>query len=301
MSSPLALFISPGRSGTQWAAARLRAGYGGSAEVLHEQIGPEYRPKVTLRTGRYQELIDAVEPLRCHLEFIRATVERGKPYIEAGWPVFSWIPWFIERYASHVRLVHLTRHPVQFAYSLQSHGYHSDTRADWYVRYAQLDPYDPGILHTEYRDRWASLTGFEKCLFQWIELNEYALELRRTYPDVPFLHVRMEDLVGNAGRLRELGEFLGLPPAPPADETDLRKRVDEFQHRMDRIVDPRRIHDHPAALRLAAEFGYDVDDVDLRAVRRRYQRPWTERLARSVRRVARRLTRLYGRAPAPAH
>ncbi|WP_119462693.1 hypothetical protein [Rhodospirillaceae bacterium SYSU D60014] len=283
MSSVLAFFLSPGRSGTQWITDVLRRDYSDIAEVVHEPVTHNYRPKSTLRTGRFADAIEQSDELRQHLARIETLLQSGRSYIETGWPAFAWIPYFMDKYQPAIRLVHVTRHPVYFALSMETHGfYNPDTRNDGYVQHAQLDPTDPGVLHKEYGDRWNGLSRFEKCLFQWLEIHAYALELHRKHPDVPFLRLRMEDLTASNAAWAEMTHFLGLPARGAKAQAPRRGPVDRYKYRRDAISDPTLIFNHPAVLKLAAEFGYDPYDFDRSEIAGRYQRPWHQRTLKSI-------------------
>jgi hypothetical protein len=269
----LTVFLSAGRSGTQWLAKTFSETYPDLAEVVHEPILFHYRPKATLRCKNYDETIRKVAPLRKHLANIDQILQSGRNYVEAGWPVFSWIPYFHERYRSQLRLVHLTRHPVYFACSQTTHNYYRPiVRKDGYVRYAQLEPRDPGILHKEYQQIWSKLSAFEKCLFQWLEVHEYAFEIEQKQPDTPILRVRMEDLFNPqhdalAGVLR----FLQLPGDRMADKGWAQRVIDKYQWKTKVDFDVAKIHDHPPVIKLAKKMGYDVNDYDLNRIEERYR------------------------------
>lgn len=283
MSSVLAFFLSPGRSGTQWVTDVLRRDYPDIAEVLHEPVIHHYRPKSTLRTGAFTDTIERSDELRRHLSRVEDLLQSGRSYIETGWPAFSWIPYFIDKYQPIIRLVHVTRHPVYFALSMETHGfYNPDVRNDGYVQHAQLDPMDPGVLHKEYGDRWSTLSRFEKCLFQWLEIHAYALELERNHPDVPFLRLRMEDLTASHRTWVQMLEFLELPIRCTDAGNRRSEPVDKYKYKRDAISDPTLVSRHPAVLELAAEFGYDPYDFDRNRIMDRYRRPWHHRTLKNI-------------------
>jgi hypothetical protein len=192
-------FLSvPGRTGTQWIGNRLARHYGDLALVEHEPIHADYAPRRALRAADLDALAGELPVVAHQLEHIGAVLAANRDYIEAGWCVYPWVPWFIGRYPGQVRLVHFTRHPVRFACSMETHGfYHPELRDDGYTRDAQLEPTDAGVKYINYQQRLGRMCPFEKCLYQWLEVNAFALELRYSYPDVPYLHIRSASMNGS--------------------------------------------------------------------------------------------------------
>jgi hypothetical protein len=99
----------------------------------------------------------------------------------------------------------------------------------------------------------------------------------------------MEELLDRESpQLRELAEFLELPPrAGLADSLD--DRVDAVSRRTELDIEWREIHNHRQTVKLAASFGYSLDDIDGAALRRRYRwplwlrlRPWLAKLRRRL-------------------
>jgi len=271
-STSVVVFVTTGRCGTQWLAANLTKLYPDGAVVTHEPIGPHYRCREFFRAYDRLSEMAAVPAIGEHLDEVAQIVDRAA-YVETGWPVFSAVPLFIERFGGRVRLVHLTRHPVPTAISHMVHQtYGGSPRIDGYTQLAALDACCPGVYQTELAERWDELTPYEKTLFWWTEVHLYADELRERYPSVPFHRVKAESLLGGeSGALADLCSFMGLPFR---DELAHRtaERVDEWPHRTDIEFDWRLIHRHPRAAEVAARLGYDVTDVDAEGLAQRYRR-----------------------------
>jgi hypothetical protein len=148
---PFLYVISTGRCGTQWLASGLGQIYADRAVVEHEPLGPDYRPKETLRSPERLAELAARPPLAEHLARIDRVL-REKPFIECGWPAFAAVPLFIERYGRHLRLVHLVRHPVPTALSYLTHKFHRPAeKEDEFVKLTQLEPFDAGIVHRQHQ------------------------------------------------------------------------------------------------------------------------------------------------------
>lgn len=288
----LIVFLSPGRCGTQFFATYLRDAAADRAVVRHEPLRAQYAPKLTLRAPDLDRLLPSYPPVQRHFEKITRIIEAGRVYVETGWPVFSWIPWFLERFGDQALAVHLTRNPMRFAFSLASHGFFSPelrlARAsangapvlpDLYPQLAELHPNDPGVKHHDYAEQWDSLNPVEKSLFQWLEVNTWAEELKAAHPD-RFVTFRAEDALaqpeilsdGIIARRPRLADVFRDRPAPPGVVDKYRMtgltleagRVNERTLGFD--VDSLRYS--PAVAQLATQYGYSMDVEEVGIARR---------------------------------
>lgn len=289
------LFLATPRSGTQWLAKSLGRVYGDLALVEHEPADYEYEPRKTLRSDDQRALL-RVPVIDEHVGRIREALASGRHYVEVGFPAFAAVPLFADLFGSHLRIVHLMRHPVSTAASMVTHGWYQPRRSHDLGRQVAVTPRDPGVVQIEYEDRWPTMDPFEKCLFYWTEVHLYALEVERRFTTIPFLRLRFEDLFsGTQQTLPPLTAFMGLPWR---DElVDLaQERVDRWHAKTHRILPWRRVEEHAGALDLARRFGYSLADVDPSRIKRRYQRypnRFRQRLARIRKKLA--LRRRLGR------
>jgi hypothetical protein len=254
--------ISTGRGGTQWLAEVLRCAAGDTAVVAHEPLGDDY-PQRAMLAARHPDNLDAedAEPLLDHVASIEQTLIT-KPYIECGHPLWSSLPYLLERFSGRVRVIHLVRHPVPTAWSWLTQRAYCPPLAPHLPERMLLSPFDDGIRFTAFRERWPSLTPYEKSLFYWAEVNAFALHLQTTV-GVPRMRCRIEDLSRGEG-LAELLAFTGLDSQPPAFAP-----VDKF-HFLATACDPRLIERHPEVLEVARAVGYDPLQFDESDLRRRY-------------------------------
>jgi hypothetical protein len=250
---PIVMFLSTGRCGTQWLTAGLRELYP-DIEVEHEPIGPLYAPRRYFRRYDEPEAILQVAEVRAHVE----RIER--------WPTLA------RRVPDRLRIVHLTRHPIPTALSHLAHNsYAGSARDDAYTRLATLGPSDPNVFQPQYAELWAELTPYEKCLFWWTEVNLLGLELPERLERIPSLRVASERILrGERAELAPLLEFMQL------DWNDCwlalaGRTVDRWHHHTDLYVHPEAIQRHPVSVETARALGYELDDVDIDAMRARYQ------------------------------
>lgn len=272
-SHGIGLVISTGRCGTQWLAKTLGDLYGDAARVAHEPLGPYYKPRAFFRSYGDLTAMTKERQIAAHLDEVEATLETHD-YIETGWPLFPAVPLFIDRFPGRVRIVHLTRHPVPTSISHMVHQcYGGSPRDDDYTRLATLDPFCPGVLQSDHRDAWESLSPYERCLFWWTEVHLWAEEIRDLYPDVPLLRLKSEAML--AGDERSLKGLLELLRLPYSNEVAARTRrpVDRWNHQTELEFDWRKVFEHRTTLDVAARLGYLIDDVDEAALERRYKGP----------------------------
>ncbi|MPZ71868.1 MAG: hypothetical protein GEU74_01340 [Nitriliruptorales bacterium] len=266
------VFLSTGRCGTQSLATHLGEVYSDLAVVAHEPIGPDYRCREFFRAYDGVHAMSGDPVIAAHLSHIDC-VARHRTYVETGWPLFSAIPLFVDRFGERLRIVHLTRHPVPTAISHMVHKtYAGSPRVDGYTKLAALDPWCDGIFQREARGRWDHMTPFEKTLFWWTEVHLYAEEVAARYPQVPFHRVKAEELLsGNPEPLRALCGFLQLPFRAVLTER-MTRPVDQWRHRTEMEFDWRRALEHPQTLAVTERLGYRMKDVDDAALADRYSR-----------------------------
>lgn len=260
--------MSAGRCATQWLASVLSDEYDDLAVVTHEPLGPRYRPRETLRDEGGQRRVRSEEEFILHVDFIMQVTE-AYSYVETGWPAFGMMPVLLGEFEGRIRLAWLTRHPVHSAISLATLGLYAG-RDDEYMRLAMLDPACPGVSQKSYVDRWDGLSPYEKCLFQWTEINLYAEELIRSHPEVPSFIMRYEDLFVEDQPLAGLVSLAGLP-ARDGIFAARRLTIDVVRSRLDVVPEWEKIFDHPASVALASRLGYDLA-VDEGSLNERYSR-----------------------------
>ncbi len=260
-------FLSTGRCGTQWLVKQLSEIYGDLAAVTHEPLQLGYRPRA-LFAHKDPARLETADEVFAHVDRIERTLA-DRHYIECGWQCYATIPYFAERFAGRVRIVHLTRHPVPTASSMVTHRYYSDPpRKDRLTELLLLSPFDARVRFTEYVDRWARMDEYEKCLYFWAEINAYALELESAL-GMPWLRLKSEALFTPPG-LERLLDFLALPQRPEIQRA-LGQRVDSHQYKTVLDWDVAAIADHPQVMAVARGLGYDPLQFDGAALGQRYR------------------------------
>jgi len=268
MQTFAAFILSSGRCGTQWLARHLGDTYPDIAEITHEPLYMDYFPRRMLGHPTPEAGGDTAKVL-AHADHVEALLRWGN-YLECGWPSYAALPYLAERFKKHVRIVHLTRHPVTSASSMVTHGYYSAPTGHMVTDRALPTPFDAGVAFPDYRERWNGFTAFEKCLYFWTEMHHFALALEAR-AGVPWLRLSYEDIFGGDG-LDRLLVFLDLPRrrsifAALAQQTDGYRRTSAADW------DPQTVGRHPRTIETAARIGYDALKVDEAGIRRRYMAP----------------------------
>lgn len=268
------IFLSTGRCGTQFFTSYLHQVVDNTKSVVvHEPLGPNYSPRTCLRANNLNALLAKYPTVDQHFKHITNITNKKHLYIETGWPVFPWIPYLLDTFGKDVVVVHLLRHPIRFAFSCASHGFYTEKRNDGFSKLALLQPTDPGVVYKTYRSIWGSLNPVERSLFQWLEINKWAEELKKRYPG-KFITLKSEELLERPedllkhlkASMPELGEFFIHKP----QSTEL---VDSFHFKTPNLK-LKSLRFIPAVKQLADKYGYSMK-VD-QAIKQRFLAPHVE-------------------------
>jgi hypothetical protein len=194
-SGKIIIFLSTGRCGTQFFTSYLSQVVDRTKSVVvHEPLGASYSPRTNLRTDNLKGALENYPIVKEHFKRIAHNKNNKHLYIETGWPIFPWIPYLLDTFGKDVLVVHLLRHPIRFAFSWASHGFYNQKRNDNFAKLGSLQPTDPGVMFRAYRSIWSSLNPVERSLFQWLEVNKWAEELKKQYPG-QFITLKSEEML----------------------------------------------------------------------------------------------------------
>lgn len=253
--------LSTGRCGTQWLTEALRAALGDRARVEHEPLHNDYAPRRMLGTSDPATV--GGRSARRMLEHA-AAIEKElatRDYIETGHPSWGALPWLLQRFAGRVRVIHLVRHPVPTACSWLSHRAFVPPPLPVLPGKELIAPTDAGVAFAEYRDAWAGLSPYEKCLYYWAEVNALGLRLE-TEAHVPWLRITYETLFDPAAStLRQILSFLDVP-VDMAATFDRQENIDQHHFAIESWPDLSAIARHPRIIHVAQQLGYDVTKFD---------------------------------------
>jgi hypothetical protein len=285
-------FIATARSGTQWICHSLRDVFEDVLAVEHEPIRYAYAPKRCLRNPAALAALRAHPLVRQHLDGIHRTL-KDRPYVEVGFPAFAAAPLLLEEFGSHLRLVHLTRHPLRAAASIVTHRWFDPKERPDIMADVALTPMDCGVRLHHYADRWPQMNPFEKALFNWTEVHLYGLEVRNQ-STIPVLRVRFEDLLTQKTAGAKFLDFLNLPHRSKWDAAAT-TIVDSFQKKTETRIDWSTTRTLPEMAELAEAFGYDLEAVSERTLRSRYHQSLAEKTGRRLKRFVRRVATFVAR------
>jgi len=274
-------FISTGRCATQFIAHNLSKHYADIASVEHEPLGEALNPRYYFQAYHRNENAVLSPEIRAYIKKIQETLE-DRNYVEVGWPIYGLIPKLISIFDGKVKIVHLYRHPVRVAASLLTHNFYG--RGTWSERMS-LEPSDDGIAQNYLAgDRWRAMSEFEKTLFWWTEINNFALELKKTYSNTPWLSLKYEDLFGLNGdnELKKLIRFLEFP-----ERNDFLKarssKKDNFSFKASRPIDWVDPITFPQAEYVMKALGYTTESITVEDIRKRYEKTKFEAFISAIR------------------
>lgn len=254
--------LSTGRCGTQWLARFFEMNLGPAATVTHEPLHSAWASREMLAAKTPDRLDGELrEPIEEHLQFIREVLG-DRMYIECGHPLWSAVPYLIDAFSPDVRIIHLVRHPVPTAWSWLTHRAYCRPLMPHLSEKVLLSPFDEGVQFPQYRERWTSMSPYEKALYYWLEVNALG---RRERHRSKWLTVRFEDVFG-AEEQRRVLSFLGREVPDPVSPG----HVDELRAIIEFEIDPGEVSRHAEVLRLAVELGFDPLQFDAGQLRCRY-------------------------------
>lgn len=270
---PIVLAISTGRCGTSFLADTFKETYHDHTSwISHEYL----RSDVTHPAAFFRCYSPA-----CHKKMANSTIDqlllewgraaqRG-PVVDFGWNMRSLVPYFSAMLGDQLRTLFIHRHPVFTAASMEINGFYSIYKSPSNM----LEPSHPRALHPQFGTRWASMTPFEKCLYNWLETNSYAIEVSKRFPAMRFLEVRSRNVFRSDEELARIARFAGFPNPTegfcrstkknPADIVSLESRPIKNEWR--------RYRRHPEVIELAVQMGYNMDEEFIGQSIGKYQLP----------------------------
>lgn len=267
------LVVNAGRSGSTHLAHLLQRNYGTECFVMHEDI-PVYITKPRLHNRAYSE-----EQFQSVMDDARLSARlrewetklADKPIIETGWTAYHLCPVLSRLFGDRFRVVVLHRDPVSFAFSRANMGnYHSKT---FYGPDHEVSPFDHRSLVPEYKELWATMNHFEKCMFWWFTVYKEADEFRAKDPNVPSLAVSSHSLFSGE-RLEEIISFAGLDPEILTSREAPKNELPAFMQETFPVGDEWRLYRrHTAILEFAQSLGYQFDEHAIEILARKYELP----------------------------
>lgn len=260
------VFLCTPRCGTQWISKNISELYSDEILTIHEPLDNEYNLKENL--GDYDTSAKTIdnERLAKHLDFIDE-VTNNMNYIEVGWQSIGGIVNLYQRFPDRLKVIHLYRNPVKVAASLVTHNWYTGKIEDRFEK-AELTPFDEGAFLSEYKEKWGTLSLFEKSLYYWTEINLRALEIKNRYPRLPFLSLQFENLFEKDKEMQritliEMLSFMELNyDNRMLDALDV--NYDKYRSKTSKKINWKDIYDHPQTIALAKKFGYTFDeDINL--------------------------------------
>jgi len=266
-------FLSAGRCGTQWLADSLQSVIGlDTAIVNHERIPKTWVPE-SANIRRYfsgsklHEIYNNYNFLK-YLDDVKSLIVTND-YIETGWPSFCFAPILLKEFQKNIKFVFLLKSPVEFAISLTTHDFY--LREDNMAKESALLPSDPGTyLNGYWGALWSEMNHYEKCLFQWFQINSHILNFLET-AGANYIVIKSEQLFSKSDRktIDQMMSYIGYDDLSDA-MIDKKKTVFDIHHAQTAACDWRTVFNFPKVVELAKQLGYNLNKIDDQKIKDRY-------------------------------
>jgi hypothetical protein len=141
------------------------------------------------------------------------------------------------------------------------------------------------------------LTAFEKALFYWYEVHTFGREQQALSPAGSFARFKFEELLTSKAAQSAFSDVLGVSTSMDWQSASA-TRVDRVRRHTTERLDPSTAKRFPELTSLAAELGYDLEDVDQAELMARYlQGPLRQAADEIARMLRRRLPRAWVERP----
>lgn len=277
---PVLVTLTMPRAGTTLLYSLSEAAWGDSARSEHEPLQHAARLRRFFRCFEEDRQREALGDPAVG-GFVRGVERdaRTRPVLIFGNTLSHLAPLLAGVVGDRLRMLHLHRDPVATAASI-----YVKSRPEWWdlgefeddPYGLRITPFDPPARFVEYRERWGSMSRFERILYQWLERNAFALEMRERYPDIPFLSIRSEELFADVpGTFSRIAGFVGLePPAEALADSGWENRAWRRSLEQNLLGDEWRDYlRHPRVLDLARGLGHPMDPATVERRMEPYQLP----------------------------
>jgi hypothetical protein len=271
--NPITLAISTGRCGTTFLEKTFKLNFGSDKNW----ISHEYLKQDITKVGIYHRCysggcLEEMGNVRIQ-ELVNTWLEISKsgPVVDFGWTMRVLIPYLYEKIGSQLRVLFIHRHPIEVAASFKLIGSYSVYNSPQWA----ISPWHDRALYPQFKDRWPSMTPFEKCLYLWLEVNSFGLEVPKRFPNLQFLQIRSDELFRRDTILDDIVRFTGF------QHNGLSLKRSNEKNRRDLFSLERRpiknewVHynRHPEVISLAEELGYNMSVEYISDLITKYQLP----------------------------
>jgi hypothetical protein len=269
---PITLTVSPGRSGTVFLHATFVRNYPDNQAITHELIHAMVAQPAAFHRSFDPEIKKKILSLPILQDLLGRWRRQAKmgPVVDFGWTMSSLVPAFYDALGDQLRVLVLHRHPIAAAASFATMGFNR------YLKHANyaLTPRHARVRYPQYAGRWDQMSSFEKCLYRWLEVTAYGLELKSVLPELPCMVVAFEELVRSDSLLENIAEFLGFAKT---DELVRGEETNSLENRCTEVSpigrEWRQYRDFPELLELAQQLGYNVEEANVQRLIAKYQLP----------------------------
>jgi len=186
-------------------------------------------------------------------------------------------PLFVTEFPKQIRLIFIWRHPLSIVCSayVQSNIAWWNNIPSWAddPHGNKITPFDSNAYYKIYEKRWASLSHFERILYNILERIHQNIEFLRQFPEISKFEIRLEELFAERSIANEIARFAGLPTvsswASPASNNIWKRTLEEKP--LGESWKSYAAHDEFCSL--CRQLGYSLAPEDVQAIVGRYQLP----------------------------
>jgi len=269
---PITLTVSPGRSGTRFLYNTFKLNFQNFGYIYHEMLHPmEGRPASYHRyysDADINEIFNNPHVIKLR-DYIEESIEK-RPVIDFGYTTSSLIPAFYKYFGDKLNVLVLHRHPILYAGSRTTMGAYKVLKHEYY----NLTPYHKHAEFTNYKDIWSNMSSFERCLYYWLEVTSYGLELKDKFPKIKILTMSSDEIFNSSKWVNELSKFVGLSINENIKIAEKSNVLE--QHNRERFpvkYEWKNYKLHIDVLNLAEHLGYNMEESYIENLIKRYQLP----------------------------
>ena len=279
---PITLTVSTGRCGTSFLYHSLYESFVDSERVSNPWITHEFLDTSIVKTGKTHRSYnqDDITKLKKIPEVTAlidrwSEISRTDPVVDFGWTMRSLIPMFIDLFGMRVKIIFVHRNPVEISASFANMGAYYDPSytPDGQRKIWSINPGNQKCIHSEYSQRWSTMSRFEKCLFMWLEVSEYAAELHQRFPQNEYLNVSSSSLFSDQETLNKVAKFCGFDGIPlrSSRKNKLTQRSQEQYPLSNR--EALSVFSHPEVISMANKLGYELTEENVLDSTKKYYLP----------------------------
>lgn len=253
---PITLTTSTGRCGTTFLVNTFKKNF----SLQSGLIAHDFAEKKLTNIPKYLRCYDATSHAQLMSGSVKETLDHfircsdHGPVVDFGHGMMPLIHPLYQRIGTRLRVLNITRHPVQVAASLVAMGFYSSKNMEWFT------PFSEAACFRTFAKCWPTMSPFEKNLYRWLEFTTYGLEIANRYPQLETMTVRSMDIFSDPGTLERIADFVGFRKPGGIEPSIYRHTTAERTIETYPVGNEWQNYDkYPEITRLAQQLGYSME------------------------------------------